>query len=115
MIPAEGKRFSPITHRARAALQKSQVWSSCKVHDAIKWRHHREGHATPQFGRNCDFWVHGSPSKGRIVELVLNEPQCNGPEKHFAHEWSGQPHCALWGQLGESGVTASTLHAESSP
>jgi len=44
-------------------MQKSQVWSSCKAHDAMEWQRHFERDATPQMGRNCGFWDYG-PENG---------------------------------------------------
>ena len=38
--------------------KKSPVWSRCKAPDPTAWQRHGEGRATPQMGRNCDFWVH---------------------------------------------------------
>jgi hypothetical protein len=35
--------------------KKSQVWSSCKAHEAMEWQGHFKPHATPQMGRTCDF------------------------------------------------------------
>jgi len=43
-----------ITHQV---LQKPQVWSSFKAHDATAWQRHVERRATPKMGRTCGFWV----------------------------------------------------------
>jgi hypothetical protein len=50
--------------------QKPQVWSSCKAHEAMEWQRHFELHATPQMGRNCGFWVHGSTGLTSISRLA---------------------------------------------